>query len=162
MKSEPLTEAGRAYLRAAYISGATERAIGPARIARSLGVSRVTALEQLRKLARLGYGTYVQGKGLMLNKKGTETTQEDIWRHHVVEHIFASFFDSAARGSSHDMVCEEATKTSAHFSRDFLDMVYESMGSPDKGQCGCPLNPPFVGEEMEGCGWYRKMKAQGR
>ncbi len=152
MTDQRLTEIGRSYLRAVYLAGGQNQPVGPARIGKIVGVSRVTALEHLRKLAHRGYGTYIQGKGLLLNKEGAGMTQEDIWRHHVVEHIFSIVMDHLP----HDMVCDEAAKTSTHFSRDFLDMAYEKMGRPGRGQCGCSIEPPFIRSEMMGCGWFRK------
>ena len=153
MTSRHITDTGRAYLRAVYLSGGDTVPAGPSLIGRHLGVSRVTALEQLKKLARLGYGTYVRGRGLLLNGPGIETTQEGIWRHHVVEHIFTDFFGHP----SHEMVCREASRTSVHFSREFLEMAYEKMGRPENGKCGCPLTKPADKKDMEDCGWYQNL-----
>ena len=144
-----ITESGRRYLRAVYLCDGENTPVGPAEIGRKLGVSRVTAHEMLKRLSRMGFGEYIPGRGLQLNRNGMSEVTEDIWRHHVVESALIDLMGI----TSHSLACAESSRTSWNMSSEVLDILYEKLGRPVYGKCGCRIYPGIDKESLKRCGW---------
>jgi len=144
-----LTEFGRRYLRAVYLSGGNEAPVGPAEVGRRLGVSRVTALEMLKRLSEMGFGEYVAGKGLRLNRSGVSKVTEDIWRHHVMESALIDLIGI----NDHSLACAESARASWDMSHEVLDILYNKLGRPVYGKCGCRIYPEIDRESLKKCRW---------
>lgn len=144
-----LTESGRRYLRAVYLSGGEEIPVGPSEVGKRLGVSRVTALEMLKRLSKMGFGEYVAGRGLKLNRSGISKVTEDIWRHHVMESALIDLMGI----TDHSIACAESSRVSWDMSLEVLNILYEKLGRPVYGKCGCRIYPEIDRESLKKCRW---------
>ncbi|MEM0350732.1 MAG: metal-dependent transcriptional regulator [Archaeoglobaceae archaeon] len=59
--------------------------VGPSDLAKKLGISKSTAQKILLKISKLGYGIYVERKGLILTEKGINEGKKLMRRHRLVE-----------------------------------------------------------------------------
>jgi Mn-dependent DtxR family transcriptional regulator len=145
------TERDAQCLRAVYFLGGDGRPVGPTRLARVLGVTRVTAMSALRRLAALGFGEYLPGEGFLIGREGVDEVENSIWRHHVVERLITQ-----SMGMSCDDACSESSRIQFGLSDEFVKAAYERLGRPDNCDCGCALSPPYDRESLSGCNWCRQ------
>jgi len=151
-----LTERDMEFLRAVYFLEDDGGAVGPARLGRALGVSRVTAMRAMRRLAAHGFGEYRPGLGLILNELGRREVERSIWRHHVVERLMTE-----SLGISCESACDESSRIQFGLSDEFVEMAFEKMGKPANCHCGCAISPPYTPEGLDGCSWCRRL-TEGR
>ena len=144
------TERDGECLRAVYFLSSTGSPVGPARLARALSVSRVTAMHAMRRLAALGFGEYVAGEGLVLSKDGLAQVEEAIWRHHVVEKLLSQSVDMPCGDA-----CSESSRIQFGLSDEFVMAAFEKMGRPENCDCGCAISPPFDSGSLGGCNWCK-------
>ncbi|HID74098.1 MAG TPA: metal-dependent transcriptional regulator [Thermoplasmata archaeon] len=124
------------YLRFACAHGDGEAAVPPSALAADFGVSRVSAMEKLRRLAAMGYGHYVRGKGLVVNERGREAIRLHLRKHRILE----CFLDRNL-GLDHNVGCREAARIDFYLSDDMVDLISDALGHPTVCPCGNPIPP---------------------
>jgi len=92
--------------------------VGPTHISKALNISKSTAQHMLKNLASMGYGTYMERKGFILNEKGKEVAKKMIRKHRIMESFFAANFSMSAYRA-----CEEAEKIDAFIGDEVVEMI---------------------------------------
>ncbi len=151
MGNENTTTRDKEYLRALFVLKAHEEPVGPTELARCIDVSRVGALQKMRKLEFLGYGKYIPKKGLRLNEKALALVQKDVKRHHMVEKFLEDTLDMNS-----DEACDESSALDPHISEKFIKQLDKKLGDDLECQCGCCIEPYYDPEDLYNCHWYRK------
>ena len=134
MKRNPLTKTDVKYLR--FIAERTEgpSIVSPTMIAKHFNISRVSAMEQLKKLAEKGYGKYVPRRGFALNEKGSNFAKREARKHRIFECIL-----NETLGFDKDSVCDEASKVDFYLSDEVVERMSEMLGHPEVCPCGNPI-----------------------
>lgn len=145
-----LTSRDRKYMRAVYLLNGHKKPVGPAKLAQYMEVSRVGALQKLKRLETFKVGNYIENKGLKLNKKGIKIIEEDIWRHHVLENFFIKQLDM-----KFSQACEESSKLGNIISDELIRNIYESIDGTIECKCGLCLDPPYEPQKLKKCHWFK-------
>ena len=134
MKGKPLTKTDVKYLR--FIAERTDGPpiVSPTMIAEHFNISRVSAMEELKKLAEKGYGEYIPRRGFVLNEKGSNFAKREARKHRIFECIL-----SEKLGFDKDSVCDEASKVDFYLSDEVVEKMSEILGHPEVCPCGNPI-----------------------
>jgi len=126
------------YLREVYHHHLRGREyVTPRNLEVSMNVSRPTALEALRRLEKMGFGTYAHGRGFSLNSRGWDFVHERWRAHHAMATVFMQYF-----GLDPESACREASALEPHASTALIDAMCRTLELPDgegiqhKGECG--------------------------
>ncbi|MFO7991101.1 MAG: metal-dependent transcriptional regulator [Thermoplasmata archaeon] len=151
MERDDLTQRDGQYLKAVYVLGGREEAVGPAMLARRMDVSRVGALKKMRRLTSMGYGEYLNNKGFLLNEAGIQAIQTEMRRHHVIEKFLQISLEMES-----EKACDESSRVGQYMSRETIDNMSERLGDELTCECGCCIEPPYEPEDLMHCHWVRK------
>ena len=146
-----LTSRDREYLRALFILGGGNNPVGPSRLGELISVSKVAALEKMRRLEALGFGVYIHRRGLMLNDDGISMVQRDIQRHHVVERFLE---DNLGMDSTE--ACLESSAMDPYISDNFLKNAFSALGEDISCDCGCCIEEYYEPKALYDCHWFKK------
>ncbi len=146
-----LTSRDREYLRAVFLLDGGNKPVGPSQLGNLVNVSKVAALEKMRRLEAMGFGEYVPRKGLLLNKDGVSVVQHDIKRHHVVEKFLE---DNLGMDSTE--ACRESSAMDPYVSESFLKNAVSALGEKASCDCGCCIEEYYDPEVLYGCHWFKK------
>lgn len=136
MMTKTLTKTDATYLRFIYdITGRT-KIVSPSVVAKHFNVSRVSAMEKLKKLANGGYGKYIRRKGFVLNERGSSFAEKAIRKHRIFECVLFQKL-----GFHRDLVCVEASKVDFYLSDAIVERMSEVLGHPKVCPCGNPILP---------------------
>lgn len=152
MTSHDLTNRDKQYLRALFLMSSHQEPVGPAKIARTMGVSRTGALKKLRRLEFLGYGDYVDNKGLLLNSRGVDVVQKDTLKHHLMEKFLETSLDMDP-----EEACHESSALDPLISTRLMERVNDKYGEELSCDCGCCIEPYYEPETLVDCHWYQRM-----
>ncbi len=147
-----LTKRDREYLRIIYLLNGSNSPIGPVKLSKKLGVSKVCAFQKMHRLQALGYGTYVHRQGLVLNKKGKDLVQRDMKRHHVLE----SFLQKNL-GLSHKQACLEAEKLDQSMSQVLFHKIIATEEKIPSSCCSYDPEEIPTTTDLKNCPWIRRL-----
>ena len=136
------------YLRAIFLLEGARTPVSPTRLARKLGITKVSSYQKLRRLEGLGFGRYVLRKGFLLNQEGVKLAELDIHRHHVLE-----TFIQNELGLSSEEACRESAKMGPSVSSKLVNSISRKLGDTLSCDCGCCLKPPYDPRELASCHW---------
>jgi len=105
--------------------------VGPTDIAKKIGVAKSTAHSMLKEIAKRGYGTYIERKGLILNSDGLKLAREIIRKHRLIE-CFLFYHLSIPP----EKACKEAGKIDGVVGDDFMREIEKRFGRYKKCPCG--------------------------
>jgi Mn-dependent DtxR family transcriptional regulator len=126
--------------------------IGPVKLSKKIGVTKVCAFQKMHRLEALGYGKYILRKGLQLNKKATDIVEQDMKRHHVLESFLQKKF-----GLTHDQACLEAEKLDQSMSKHLFDKINDTYIKPTSSCCSYnPMHKPKV-SDLKTCPWIQRL-----
>jgi len=147
------TQRDREYLRALFYLGAHGEPVGPARLSELMGISRAGALQKNRRIEELGYGEYIENKGILLNEKGVESIKRDISKHHAIETFFKK-----SLGMDPQEACEESSNIENVVSPRLMRKIREKFEDELECECGSCIDPneEFNPEDLYQCHWYKK------
>ncbi len=145
------TSRDREYLRAVFLLGRGEEPVGPSQLGDLIKVSKVAALEKMRRLEAMGFGEYIHRKGLLLNKDGVSVVQRDIKRHHVVEKFLE---DNLGMDSTE--ACRESSAMDPYVSDKFLENAVTALGEKASCDCGCCIEDYYEPKILYECHWFKK------
>lgn len=128
-----LTPVETDYLKAAYRMG-RDAPVPPSHVARAFGISRVSALEVLRRLAAKGFGDYVAHEGLLLNGRGRARARDLLRKHRLIECLLHEKLGVPRRD-----VCEEASQMDYTVSDSLVTRMAKALGNPRRCPCGNPI-----------------------
>ncbi len=146
-----LTKGDLKYLQAMFYLGGSDNTVSPTMLSRQLKVTKVSTYQKMKRLERLGFGTYVRQKGFKLNKKSIENIERSIFQHHVLEHFFTKTL-----GISCSEACNESAQIAPDLSDDFVNMMYHKLGEPLNCRCGCRISPPYKLNKLKSCTWCQQ------
>jgi len=147
------TQRDREYLRALFFLGAHEEPVGPSKLSELMGISRAGALQKNRRIEKLGYGKYIENKGILLNEKAVESIKKDISKHHAIETFFKKSLGMDAKEA-----CEESSKIENHVSSRLLQKIYDELEDELDCECGKCIDPNVDSDpdDLYDCHWYKK------
>ncbi len=146
-----LTSRDREYLRGLFLLCGGEKPVGPSELGELIEVSKVAALEKMRRLEAMGYGEYIHRQGLLLNKAAVTVVQRDIRRHHVVEKFLE---DNLGMDSTE--ACRESSAMDPYVSDNFLKTATTALGDELSCDCGCCVEDYYEPKVLYGCHWFKK------
>jgi Mn-dependent DtxR family transcriptional regulator len=147
-----LTNRDKEYLRVIYLLQGTSIPIGPVKLSKKMGVTKVCAFQKMHRLEALGCGKYILRKGLVLNKKAITMVEKDMKRHHILE----SFLQKKL-GLSHDQACLEAEKLDQSMSQKLFDKINDEHTRSSSSCCSYnPENKPTV-SDLKTCPWIQRL-----
>lgn len=94
--------------------------VGPTYISKALNVSKSSACQALKNLAKKGYGKYIERKGFVLNSRGIEEAKKIIKKHRLLECFLAEIFSLDAT-----QACIEASKIDVFASEKLIELIEE-------------------------------------
>ncbi len=103
--------------------------VGPTYLSNILNISKTTAQQALKNLAKKGYGKYIERKGFIVNSKGIEEAKKIIRKHRLLEAFFVEIFSLDAKEA-----CREASKIDIFASDDLIKLIEEKYGFTE---CPC-------------------------
>jgi len=147
------TRRDREYLRALFFLGAHEEPVGPSKLSDLMGISRSGALQKNRRIEKLGYGRYIQNKGLLLNEDAVESIKKDISKHHAIETFFRESLEMDP-----EEACEESSKIENHVSPKLMEKIQDKYEEELDCECGNCIDPDINSdpEDLYECHWYKK------
>ncbi|MFO7791912.1 MAG: metal-dependent transcriptional regulator [Candidatus Saliniplasma sp.] len=151
MKKKSLTERDRKYMIAIYLKEGYERPVGPSELAKDMDVSRVGALQKMRRLENQGLGEYQSKKGLILNGDGIDIVEEDVRRHHLLEK-----FLQESLGMDFEDACRESSRLGSVVSEEMMERIDMNYREYLECECGLCLDPPYEPGDLEECHWIKK------
>ncbi len=150
MIRDDLTQRDGQYLKAVYVLGGHEEAVGPAMLARKMDVSRVGALKKMRRLTSMGYGEYLDYQGFILNEAGVQAIQTEMRRHHVIEKFLQISLEMKSEAA-----CDESSRVGQYVSKEAVESMSQKLGDELTCECGCCIEPPYDPEDLMQCHWVR-------
>ncbi|MFQ6059832.1 MAG: metal-dependent transcriptional regulator [Thermoplasmata archaeon] len=141
MTGKSLTKTDAKYLRFIDESAGGATVVTPSMTARYFHISRVSAMEKLKKLAERGYGEYLPRKGFVLNERGSHFARNVARKHRIFECILSEHL-----GFDKDSVCSEAGKVDFYLSDAVVERMSEVLGHPKVCPCGNPIYFADVGK----------------
>lgn len=147
------TQRDREYLRGLFILKAHEKPVGPSDLSDLMEVSRVGALQKMRKIESLGYGEYIENKGLILNDEAIELIKEDIKKHHILEIFFRKSLDMEP-----EEACKESSSIQPFVRSKLVKKIYEEFEEELDCVCGHCVDPDTdtTPKDLYDCHWYKK------
>jgi len=145
------------YLRVIFLLNGSTEPVSPIRVARSLGVTKVSSYQKMRRLADMGFGKYLHGKGFLLNENGVKVVEKDIQRHHILEKFIQDVLNLSA-----EEACRESTRLGCHISDHLMRSISEKVGKSEKCECGYCFNPPYKPETLIKCHWCQSYLLKDR
>ncbi len=146
-----LTSRDREYLRGLFLLGGGDEPVGPSELGELIEVSKVAALEKMRRLEAMGLGEYIHRQGLLLNKVAVTVVQRDIRRHHVVEKFLE---DNLGMDSTE--ACRESSAMDPYVSDNFLNIAAMALGDGLSCDCGCCIEEYYDPKVLYECHWFKK------
>jgi len=149
---ELLTNRDREYLRVIYMLQGSTIPIGPAKLSKKIGVTKVCAFQKMHRLEALGYGEYILRKGLQINKKAKDIVEQDMKRHHILE-----AFLQKKLGLTHDQACLEAEKLAQSMSKNLFDKIDDAHVKSTSSCCSYnPTHKPKA-SDLKTCPWIQRL-----
>ncbi|MEF8835605.1 MAG: metal-dependent transcriptional regulator [Candidatus Thermoplasmatota archaeon] len=147
------TRRDREYLRALFVLKAHEKPAGPSDLSDLMDVSRVGALQKMRKIEELGYGEYIENKGLLLNDEAIEVIREDIEKHHLLEEFFRESLDM-----EEEEACKESSLIQPFVGSRLIQKIYDEFEEELDCVCGNCINPEMNTDpnDLYQCHWFKK------
>ncbi len=105
--------------------------VGPTELAKVMDIGKATAYEALNNLADHGYGTYIKGKGLMLNETGIEEAESAMRRHRLLECYMADTLDLSSKD-----ICSEVSHIDCHIGTVLIEALESKYGKNKICPCG--------------------------
>lgn len=138
------------YLKSVFKKNGHKKPVGPSQVAKDLDVSRAGSLKKLKRLAKQGFGEYINSRGLILNKQGIKRIKDEMERHHIVEDFFLNSLDIELEVS-----CEESKKIAPLLSKEVLEEA-KKMSSYERDY-DCEFNPKkeMKTKNMRKCHWLK-------
>jgi len=149
---DELTNRDHEYLRIIYLLNGSTQPIGPVKLAKKLGVSKVCAFQKMHRLQALGYGDYQPGKGLKLNTKGRKIVEQDVKRHHILE----SFLQQNL-GLTHKQACLEAEKLDQSMSPMLFKKIKSTENRLSSSCCSYNPNEKPTSSDLKNCPWIKRL-----
>ncbi len=146
-----LTNRDKQYLRAIFQLRGTTRPIGPKELASKLGVSKVCAFQKMRRLEVLGYGEYLNRKGLLLNQKSIRIIELEIKKHHILE----KFFEDKLKITSQE-ACDHSAHLGPFICDDLVSEFENNIETQINCSCGNCLHKAKNISELEQCHYLNK------
>lgn len=147
-----LTNRDREYLRVIYMLKGLEDPIGPVKLSKKIGVTKVCAFQKMHRLEALGYGKYILRKGLQLNEKAENLIDEDMKRHHIIE-----AFLQKKLGFTHEQACIESEKLEQSMSQTLFKKINKIRINPFDSCCSynpaCKPTP----SDLKNCPWVQRL-----
>jgi Mn-dependent DtxR family transcriptional regulator len=145
------TSRDKEYLRVIYLLDGYNQPVGPAKLAETLGVSKVCAFQKMHRLQAMGYGDYVTYNGLKINDSALEIIKQDVQKHHIIEE-----FLQKNTGLSHHDACQEANILSKSISEKLYDQIMQNMAFHKSSCCGYSLVQPLTPDNLAKCPWVQR------
>lgn len=146
-----LTTRDREYLRIIYLLNGADQPIGPVKLSKKLGVSKVCAFQKMHRLQALGYGTYILRKGLKLNKKAINIVEKDVKRHHIIE-----AFLQKKLGLTHQQACIEAEQLDHSMSQRLFNKINTKETSSTQSCCRYNPKHKLKYADLKNCPWIQR------
>ncbi len=105
--------------------------VGPSEIAKRMNISKSTAHSLLKNLASMGYGSYVEHKGFMINSYGIKIGKQIMKKHRLIECFMADVFSLPP-----EKACMEADKIDYLIGEDIIKEIESRYGEVEKCPCG--------------------------
>jgi DtxR family Mn-dependent transcriptional regulator len=131
---EDLTKNEATYLKAVHEASVDGEPVPPSKLSKRFVVSRVTALEVLRRLEAKGLGVYWPRKGLALNDAGRNAAEAGIRKHRLFECLIYEKL-----GVPRAEVCGEAGSAERYLSDSLAARIEDVLGHPSECPCGKPI-----------------------
>lgn len=125
--------------------------VGPVKLSKKIGVTKVCAFQKMRRLEALGYGEYVVRQGLKLNNKANKVVEQDVKRHHIIE-----AFLERKLGLPHNQACIEAEELDKSMSQALFSKINNIHM---KASSCCPYNAtkkPTI-SDLKTCPWIQRL-----
>lgn len=145
-----ITSRDRDYIKTIYLLGGEDEPTSPSELANKMGVSKVGALEKMRRLEDLGFGKYVARKGILLNKKSINLIEEAAKRHHLVEKFLQD-----SLGIKHPEACKESSKIALELSDETIEEISTIVKPGSTCSCGFNIGKEVELEKLRNCPWLR-------
>lgn len=152
-----LTTRDREYLRIIYLLHGEDQPIGPVKLSKKIGVSKVCAFQKMHRLQALGYGTYIPRNGLKLNKKAVHIVEQDVKRHHVIE----SFLQQNL-GLSHEQACIEAEQLDPSMSQRVYNKINTKKIRNNQSCCRYDPSQKLNVSNLKYCPWIKRSLCQNQ
>lgn len=150
MSEIELTSRDREYLRGLFLLGSGKKPVGPTRMGDLLNISKVSALEKMKRLETMGYGRYIDNKGLILTDKGIEIVQRDVRNHHIMERFFEE-----KMGMDSSEACHESSSMGTLLSANLVRNASKAISEVPRCDCGCIIDDYYEPEELMHCQWFK-------
>lgn len=147
-----LTHRDREYLRVIYSLNGATLPIGPADLAKNMGVSKECAYQKMRRLSFFGYGDYHLYKGFQLNEKAINLVEEDAKRHHVLEHFLQKTLNI-----THQQACMEAIKMDATLSPGLYRRIFSQFILSEPMCCVYDFSKQLTPKKIKQCPWFQQI-----
>jgi DtxR family Mn-dependent transcriptional regulator len=105
--------------------------VGPTHLSKAMNVNKATAYEALNNLAKMGWGTYVKGKGFVLNERGIEVARIALRKHRLLECYLADTLEISLGD-----ICDEVSIIDTHVGDAVILALEERYGEEKKCPCG--------------------------
>ncbi|MBS3749105.1 MAG: metal-dependent transcriptional regulator [Candidatus Thermoplasmatota archaeon] len=146
-----LTNRDREYLRILYLLKGKNQPVGPVKLSKKLGVSKVCAFQKMHRLQALGYGTYLLRNGLKLNSKAISIVEQDVKRHHIIE-----AFLQKKLGLTHQQACIEAEQLDQSMSQRLFNKINTKETISSQSCCGYNLTHKLKVSDLKNCPWIQR------
>ncbi len=113
-----------------------EYVVGPSDLAKKLEIPKSTAQKILIKISELGYGIYIERKGLILNEAGLREGRRLMRRHRLLECMLEDL------GVKKELICAEASKIDLELGEELEKFIETKYGKRVTCPCGKPI-PSF-------------------
>jgi len=150
MAEGKVTSRDEEYLRTIFLLNGENEPVSPTRLARRRGITKVSSYQKMRRLEKLGLGSYVARKGFLLNSRGASLVSQDIHRHHVLETFIVRELGLSSRDA-----CQESSRMGRHVSPELVKSISEKLGDTVSCDCGCCLNLPYDPDDLVNCHWCK-------
>lgn len=145
------TNRDKQYLKAIFLLHGSVNPVGPQVLANKLAVSRVCALQKMRRLEVLGYGDYIRRKGLVLNQNGILVITQDIKKHHILE----KFFEDTLKITTQE-ACDHSSHIGPFICDSLVSDIANNIKSTIKCNCGSCLSATKNSTDLENCHYLNK------
>lgn len=145
-----ITSRDRDYIKTIYLLGGEEKPTSPSELASKMGVSRVGALEKMKRIEDLGFGKYINRKGIILNKKSIRMIENAAKRHHLVEKFLQDSLNIDQAEA-----CEEATKIALELSDNTIEKISSIIRPGPTCRCGFNIGEKIELEDLRDCPWLK-------
>ncbi len=150
-----MTRRDREHLRSIFLLRGHEEPVGPSELAKHIGVSKVGALQKMRRLEDRDCGDYIENEGLKLNERAVEIVERDIRNHHLIEQFLQDFLDMDFREA-----CSESSRMTYSASEVLIKNIEKKIEDIDC-ECGFCLDPPYDPKELKDCHWCKELLEVG-